>query len=71
MGRFAFVPGAGQRYHARLTLPDGGTADYPLPAAQPSRLHPARSRKCGTEFLVEARYRGAGRCAGARPRAAA
>ncbi|MEO6497490.1 MAG: hypothetical protein ABIN95_00690, partial [Mucilaginibacter sp.] len=27
MGRFAFVPGAGQHYHARLTLPNGSTTD--------------------------------------------
>ncbi|MBD2724500.1 TonB-dependent receptor plug domain-containing protein [Hymenobacter armeniacus] len=58
MGRFAFVPGTGQRYHARVTLPDGSTADYPLPAVQPSgyTLHVVEN---ATEFLVEARYRGA------------
>ena len=44
MGRFSFVPGAGQRYHAHFTLPDGTTADYPLPAAAARRLQPARNR---------------------------
>lgn len=59
MGRFAFVPGTGQRYHAHLTLPDGSTADYPLPAVQPSgyTLHVVDG---GADFLVEARYRGVG-----------
>ena len=57
MGRFAMVPGAGQRYHAHVTLPDGSAMDYPLPAAQPSgyTLHVVDG---GTDFLVEARYRG-------------
>ncbi|WP_354585406.1 TonB-dependent receptor plug domain-containing protein [Hymenobacter sp. UYCo722] len=57
MGRFGLVPGAGQRYHARVTLPDGSTADYPLPAAQPAgySLHVVDG---GENFLVEARYRG-------------
>ncbi|GAB3858462.1 hypothetical protein GCM10028822_33460 [Hymenobacter terrigena] len=59
MGRFAFVPGTGQRYHAHLTLPDGSTADYPLPAVQSSgyTLHVVDG---GENFLVEARYRGPG-----------
>jgi hypothetical protein len=59
MGRFAFVPGTGQRYHAHLTLPDGSTADYPLPATQPSgyTLHVVDG---GENFIVEARYRGVG-----------
>ena len=58
MGRFAFVPGVGQRYHAHLTLPDGSAADYPLPASQPGgySLHVIEN---ATEFLVEARYGGA------------
>ncbi|ALW83975.1 hypothetical protein AUC43_01990 [Hymenobacter sedentarius] len=58
MGRFALVPAAGQRYHARITLPDGSTADYPLPVPQPSgyTLHVVEN---GPDFLVEARYRGA------------
>ena len=57
MGRFAFVPGTGQHYHAHFTLPDGGTADYPLPVPQPSgyTLHVVDG---GPDFLVEARYRG-------------
>ncbi|WP_426058821.1 TonB-dependent receptor plug domain-containing protein [Hymenobacter sp. B1770] len=59
MGRFMFVPGTGQRYHARLTLPDGSTADYPLPAVQPTgySLHVIENAE---NFLVEARYRGVG-----------
>ena len=58
MGRFAFVPGTGQRYHAHLTLPDGSSGDFPLPATQPSgyTLHIVESPE---NFLVEARYRGA------------
>ncbi len=59
MGRFALVPGSGQRYRARLTLPDGSTADYPLPTAQPSgyTLHVVENSEF---FVVEARYRGLG-----------
>ena len=59
MGRFAFVPGAGQRYHARLTVAGGAATDYPLPAAQPAgySLHVVDSP---TDFLVEARYAGPG-----------
>ena len=59
MGRFAFVPGSGQRYRARFTLPDGSTADDPLPAVQASgyMLHVVEN---ATEFLVEARFRGVG-----------
>lgn len=59
MGRFAFVPAPGQHYHAHLSLPDGTAADYPLPAVQPAgyTLHVVDS---GADFLVEARYRGAG-----------
>jgi hypothetical protein len=57
MGRFSFVPGAGQRYHAHFTMPDGSVVDYPLPASKPSgyTLHVVDG---GTDFLVEARYRG-------------
>ena len=57
MGRFGLVPGAGQRYRARVTLPDGSTTDYPLPAVQPTgySLHVVDG---GENFLVEARYRG-------------
>jgi hypothetical protein len=58
MGRFSFVPGGGQRYHARVTLPDGSTADYPLPAPKPSG-YTLRVVDGGENFLVEARYRGA------------
>ncbi|WP_331060413.1 TonB-dependent receptor plug domain-containing protein [Hymenobacter sp.] len=57
MGRFALVPGAGQRYRARVTLPDGSTAEYPLAAPQASgySLHVVET---ADNFLVEARYRG-------------
>ena len=57
MGRFAFVPGAGQRYHAHLTLPDGSTADYPLPVPQ-SIGYSLHVVETPDDFLVEARYRG-------------
>ncbi len=58
MGHFAFTPAAGQHYHAHLTLPGGGTVDYPLPSPQASgyALHVADA---GAEYVVEARYRGA------------
>ncbi|HET9505381.1 MAG TPA: hypothetical protein VFO93_17690, partial [Hymenobacter sp.] len=58
MGRFSFTPVAGQQYHARVTLPGGTTADYPLPAAQASgyALHVADT---GENFTIEARYVGA------------
>ena len=58
MGRFAFVPGSKQHYHARVSLPDGSTADYPLPPVLASgyTLHVVDA---GPDFLVEARYRGA------------
>ncbi|OGX82630.1 hypothetical protein BEN47_04450 [Hymenobacter lapidarius] len=57
MGRFSFVPGAGQKYRARFTLPDGSTAEYPLPAVQASgySLHVVENAE---SFVVEARYRG-------------
>ncbi len=58
MGRFAFVPGSKQRYHARVTLPDGSAADYPLPPVLASgyTLHVIET---AADFLVEARYHGA------------
>jgi hypothetical protein len=58
MGHFSFTPAAGQQYHARVTLPGGGTADYPLPAVQASgyALHVADN---GENFAIEARYVGA------------
>ena len=58
MGRFAFVPAAGHQYHARLALPGGGTADYPLPAVQASG-YGLRVADAGAEYVVEARYHGA------------
>ena len=66
MGRFSFVPGAGQRYHAHFALPDGTAADYPLPAVQASgySLHVAET---AADFLVEARYRGVGGAAAPGP----
>ncbi|MCC2547276.1 TonB-dependent receptor plug domain-containing protein [Hymenobacter sp. BT175] len=36
MGSFRFTPAPGQRYRASVTLPGGTTAEYPLPAGQPS-----------------------------------
>ncbi|UOG76386.1 TonB-dependent receptor plug domain-containing protein [Hymenobacter tibetensis] len=59
MGRFTFTPSAGQRYHARLTLPDGTATDYPLPAVQPSG-YTLQVTDGGADFLVVARYRGVG-----------
>ena len=58
MGRLGFVPAAGQQYRARVKLPDGSTADYPLPAVQASgySLHVLDT---GDAFTIEARYRGA------------
>jgi len=58
MGRFTFTPAAGQTYRARVKLPDGSSADYPLPAPQASgySLH---VQDAGTDFAIEARYRGA------------
>ena len=58
MGHVAFTPAAGQHYRARLALPGGGTADYPLPAPQASgyTLHVTDA---GAEYVVEARYRAA------------
>ncbi|MDO7874934.1 TonB-dependent receptor plug domain-containing protein [Hymenobacter sp. ASUV-10] len=57
MGRFSFTPAAGQKYRAHLTLPDGSTADYPLPAVQPSgyTLHAVDG---GDFYTVEARRQG-------------
>lgn len=66
MGRFSFVPGGGQRYHARVTLPDGSTADYPLPTPKPSG-YTLRVVDGGENFLVEARYRGVGGAAAPGP----
>lgn len=58
MGHVDFTPGAGQTYRARVKLPDGSTADYPLPAVQASgyALH---VQDAGDSFVLEARYRGA------------
>ncbi|MCA8832018.1 TonB-dependent receptor plug domain-containing protein [Hymenobacter pini] len=36
MNSFTFTPQSGHQYHARVALPDGTTASYPLPAAQAS-----------------------------------
>ena len=57
MGQFSFTPAAGQRYHARVKLPSGGSTDYPLPAVQPTgyALHVLDT---GDAYTVEARYRG-------------
>jgi hypothetical protein len=57
MGRLSFTPAAGQRYRARVKLPDGTSTDYPLPAVQPTgySLHVADT---GDSYTVEARYKG-------------
>ena len=57
MGRLSFTPAAGQRYHARVKLPDGTSADYPLPAVQPTG-YALRVTDAGDSYNVEARYRG-------------
>jgi hypothetical protein len=57
MGRLSFTPAAGQRYHARVKLPDGTSADYPLPAVQPTG-YSLRVLDAGDSYTVEARYRG-------------
>ncbi len=58
MGRLSFTPAAGQRYHARLKLPDGSGADYPLPAVQATG-YALRVLDAGDSYTVEARYKGA------------
>jgi hypothetical protein len=58
MGRLSFVPAAGQQYRARVKLPDGTSADYPLPATQASG-YALRVQDAGTDFVIEARYKGA------------
>jgi hypothetical protein len=57
MGRLSFTPAAGQRYHARVKLPDGTSADYPLPAVQATG-YTLRVLDAGDSYTVEARYRG-------------
>ncbi|MEJ7662704.1 MAG: hypothetical protein WKG07_25645 [Hymenobacter sp.] len=57
MGRLSFTPAAGRRYHARVKLPDGSSADYPLPAVQPTG-YALRVLDAGDSYTVEARYRG-------------
>jgi hypothetical protein len=57
MGRLSFTPAAGQRYHARVKLAGGTSADYPLPAVQPTG-YSLRVLDAGDSYTVEARYRG-------------
>lgn len=57
MGQLSFTPVAGQRYHARVRLPDGSSADYPLPAVQATG-YALRVLDTGENFVIEARYRG-------------
>lgn len=57
MGRLSFTPAAGQRYRARVKLPDGTSADYPLPAVQPTG-YSLRVLDAGDSYTVEARYKG-------------
>ncbi|MGI4833217.1 MAG: TonB-dependent receptor plug domain-containing protein [Janthinobacterium lividum] len=57
MGHLSLVPAAGQAYHARVKLPDGGTADYPLPATQAGG-YALRVQDAGPDLVIEARYKG-------------
>ncbi|WBA40733.1 TonB-dependent receptor plug domain-containing protein [Hymenobacter canadensis] len=55
MSSFNFTPAAGRRYHARVALPAGTTADYPLPVAQPSGWV-MNTREIGNSFKVFIRH---------------
>ncbi|TGD81557.1 TonB-dependent receptor plug domain-containing protein [Hymenobacter wooponensis] len=63
MSSFGFTPTAGHRYHARVTLPDGSAAEYPLPGVQPAGWL-LNVREIGTDYRVYIRHQGA---AGAAP----
>lgn len=66
MGSFHFTPGPGQQYRALVTLPDGKTAPYPLPASQPDgyALHVSET---ADDFVVVLRRRLAAGAAPAAP----
>ncbi|SES80686.1 TonB-dependent receptor plug domain-containing protein [Hymenobacter actinosclerus] len=55
MSSFGFTPQAGQEYEARVTLPDGSTGTYPLPAVKASGWV-LNVREVGNEFRVFVRY---------------
>jgi len=57
MGRLSFTPAAGQRYHARVKLPDGTSGDYPLPAVQATG-YALRVLDTGDSYTAEVRYKG-------------
>ncbi|RSK51014.1 TonB-dependent receptor plug domain-containing protein [Hymenobacter rigui] len=58
MTSFTFTPQPGRRYQARVTLPDGSEALYPLPAAQPSGWL-LTVRELSSHYLVVVRRPGA------------
>lgn len=55
MSSFNFTPQAGQQYRATVSLPDGTTATYELPAAQATGWL-LNVREIGDEFRVFVRY---------------
>ena len=59
MSSFNFTPQANQRYHATVSLPDGETATYPLPAVQESGWA-LTVREIGNTYRVFVRHRSAG-----------
>ncbi|WP_197062833.1 TonB-dependent receptor plug domain-containing protein [Hymenobacter sp. APR13] len=58
MSAFSFSPAAGRRYHARVVLPNGTAADYPLPAVQPAGWV-MNVREIGNTLRVLIRHRAA------------
>ncbi|SHL58628.1 TonB-dependent receptor plug domain-containing protein [Hymenobacter psychrotolerans] len=58
MTAFSFTPASGRRYHARVTLPSGLTAEYPLPAAVPDGFV-MNTREVGNTLKVFIRYQAA------------
>ncbi|NVO32388.1 TonB-dependent receptor plug domain-containing protein [Hymenobacter lapidiphilus] len=55
MSSFGFTPQPGQKYEARVTLPDGSTVTYPLPAVRESGWL-LNVREVGDDFRVFVRY---------------
>ncbi|WBO83683.1 TonB-dependent receptor plug domain-containing protein [Hymenobacter yonginensis] len=58
MSAFSFSPTACRRYHARVLLPTGTAADYPLPAVQPAGWV-MNVREIGNTLRVLIRHRAA------------
>ena len=58
MSTFSFTPTPGRRYRARVTLPAGTTADYPLPAVLPSGWV-MTTREIGSSYKVFIRHQSA------------